>query len=118
MSKHFHSLKEGDELEIKGPLPKPKYEANKFKRIGMVAGGTGQLSAAQQQQQQQQSGSRGCAALHVLTRLKLWTSHRFSSLGISPMLQVVDAIIANPNDKTEVSLSAAKRKSKLATSGE
>jgi len=64
MSSHFHSLKEGDTLDIKGPMPKPKYEANKYAKIGMIAGGT----------------------------------------GITPMLQVIDAIIANPNDKTQVSL--------------
>jgi hypothetical protein len=85
MSRHIHSLKVGDSLEIKGPFPKVrpepltlaqpvirsdclsssshascshsrfafndgsrslllqlKYEANKWKQIGMVAGGTGE----------------------------------------------------------------------------
>lgn len=41
MSKKFGELKVGDTLDIKGPLPKFKYEANKYKQIGMIAGGTG-----------------------------------------------------------------------------
>eukprot|EP00850_Spirogloea_muscicola_P021589 SM000255S08768 [mRNA] locus=s255:170703:174046:+ [translate_table: standard] len=51
MSKHIHSLTPGDELEVKGPIPK-------------VAGGT----------------------------------------GITPMLQIIDAILKNPDDHTQVSL--------------
>jgi len=64
MSKHFGDLKEGDELEIKGPIVKLPYAANMKKHIGMVAGGT----------------------------------------GITPMLQVAEAILRNPEDKTKVSL--------------
>jgi len=64
MSKHIHTLNVGDSLEIKGPFPKLKYEANKWAQIGMVAGGT----------------------------------------GLTPCLQVIDAIIANPQDKTQVHL--------------
>jgi len=41
VSKFVHSLKVGDKADIKGPFPKLKYEANKWKNIGMVAGGTG-----------------------------------------------------------------------------
>jgi cytochrome-b5 reductase len=41
MSKHFDELKVGETLAIKGPLLKYKYEPNKFKQIGMIAGGTG-----------------------------------------------------------------------------
>jgi len=41
MSQHIHSLKPGDKLEIKGPLPKLQYKANMKREIGMVAGGTG-----------------------------------------------------------------------------
>merc|ERR1712144_169839 len=64
MSKHFGRLKEGDGLEIKGPIVKLPYVANMKKEIGMVAGGT----------------------------------------GITPMLQVAEAILNNPEDKTKVSL--------------
>jgi len=64
MSKHIHSLKEGDSLEIKGPMKKLAYEPNKYKQVGMIAGGT----------------------------------------GITPMLQVIEKILSNPNDKTRVSL--------------
>lgn len=41
MSQHIHAMKPGDDLEIKGPLPKLKYEPNMKKHIGMIAGGTG-----------------------------------------------------------------------------
>lgn len=41
MSKHIHSLKPGDKLEVKGPLPKIKYTPNMKKSIGMIAGGSG-----------------------------------------------------------------------------
>ena len=36
MSKHIHSLKPNDVLEMKGPNLKFKYEAGKFKQIGLV----------------------------------------------------------------------------------
>ncbi|KXZ46595.1 hypothetical protein GPECTOR_42g806 [Gonium pectorale] len=64
MSKHIDSLKVGDTLEMKGPIPKYPYQPNLKKHIGMVAGGT----------------------------------------GITPMLQVIDAILDNPDDKTQISL--------------
>ncbi|OMJ20349.1 NADH-cytochrome b5 reductase-like protein [Smittium culicis] len=41
MSKHIDSLKVGDSLLMRGPIIKYKYESNKFKEIGMIAGGTG-----------------------------------------------------------------------------
>jgi cytochrome-b5 reductase len=41
MSKHIHDLKVGDFLDVKGPLPKIQYAPNKWKKIGMIAGGTG-----------------------------------------------------------------------------
>lgn len=41
MSKHLASLKPGDDVEIKGLLPKIQYKPNMKKRIGMFAGGTG-----------------------------------------------------------------------------
>lgn len=41
MSTHIHSLKPGDTLEVKGPLPKYSWEANKHKHIALIAGGTG-----------------------------------------------------------------------------
>ncbi|PVU95860.1 hypothetical protein BB561_001521 [Smittium simulii] len=41
MSKHIFNLSVGDELLIKGPITKLKYEPNMRKEIGMIAGGTG-----------------------------------------------------------------------------
>eukprot|EP00243_Klebsormidium_subtile_P004238 TRINITY_DN18069_c0_g1_i1.p1 TRINITY_DN18069_c0_g1~~TRINITY_DN18069_c0_g1_i1.p1 ORF type:complete len:353 (-),score=92.03 TRINITY_DN18069_c0_g1_i1:246-1304(-) len=64
MSRHIDSLKPGDTLEIKGPIPKLPIKENMKKSIGLVAGGT----------------------------------------GITPMLQVIQQILKNPNDKTQVSL--------------
>ncbi|XP_051132239.1 NADH-cytochrome b5 reductase-like protein [Andrographis paniculata] len=64
MSQHFASLKPGDEVEVKGPIQKLRYNPNMKKHIGMIAGGT----------------------------------------GITPMLQVIDAIVKNPDDNTQVSL--------------
>lgn len=64
MSKHFDSLKPGDVLEVKGPIPKLPYTPNMKKTIGMIAGGT----------------------------------------GITPMLQIIDAILRNPDDYTQVTL--------------
>jgi cytochrome-b5 reductase len=41
MSNHIHSLKPGDSLDIKGPLPKYQWTANKHPHITLIAGGTG-----------------------------------------------------------------------------
>ncbi|KAI9725653.1 MAG: NADH-cytochrome b5 reductase [Chrysothrix sp. TS-e1954] len=41
MSEHIHSMKEGDTLEVKGPIPKYPMTPNKHNHIAMVAGGTG-----------------------------------------------------------------------------
>jgi len=64
MSKHFTTLKQGDVIELKGPLPKLPYLPNMKKSIGMIAGGT----------------------------------------GITPCLQVIKAVLNNPEDKTQVVL--------------
>ncbi|MCO5602532.1 hypothetical protein L7F22_056665 [Adiantum nelumboides] len=64
MSRHIGSLKPGDTLEVKGPIPKIPYKPNMKKNIGMVAGGT----------------------------------------GITPMLQVIDAILSNKDDLTKIYL--------------
>ncbi|KAG7401835.1 NADH-cytochrome b5 reductase [Phytophthora boehmeriae] len=41
LSKHIVELKEGDALEMKGPFQKFKYSPNMYKKIGMIAGGSG-----------------------------------------------------------------------------
>ncbi|KAI8372745.1 uncharacterized protein BYT42DRAFT_577860 [Radiomyces spectabilis] len=41
MSKHIHDMKIGDELEIKGPIPKFNWESSNVENVGMIAGGTG-----------------------------------------------------------------------------
>lgn len=72
MSKHFHQMKEGEKLALKGPLPKMAYKPNSYKSIGMIAGGT----------------------------------------GITPCLQVLEEILNNPADKTQVKLVFANTSSK------
>ncbi|ORX68699.1 cytochrome-b5 reductase [Linderina pennispora] len=64
MSKHIHTLKPGDTIEMKGPIPKYPYKANALKEIGMVAGGS----------------------------------------GITPMLQFIEQITNDPEDKTKLTL--------------
>ena len=41
MSTHMHDMVPGQRLEIKGPLPKYPWAANKHQHIGLIAGGTG-----------------------------------------------------------------------------
>ncbi|KAK1757433.1 hypothetical protein QBC47DRAFT_375980 [Echria macrotheca] len=41
MSTHLHDMKPGDKLDVKGPLPKYPWSANKHSHIALVAGGTG-----------------------------------------------------------------------------
>jgi cytochrome-b5 reductase len=41
LSKHVVGLKEGDVLEMKGPFLKFEYKPNKYKKIGLIAGGSG-----------------------------------------------------------------------------
>ncbi|CAH0014383.1 unnamed protein product [Clonostachys rhizophaga] len=41
MSTHIHNLEVGQELNIKGPLPKYPWTENKHTHIGLIAGGTG-----------------------------------------------------------------------------
>ncbi|KAK7063910.1 NADH-cytochrome b5 reductase [Favolaschia claudopus] len=41
MSKHFHTLKPGDSLKIKGPIPKFPYKENEFDEVALIGGGSG-----------------------------------------------------------------------------
>jgi cytochrome-b5 reductase len=41
MSTHIHSLVPGQSLDVKGPLPKYQWEANKHNEVALIAGGTG-----------------------------------------------------------------------------
>jgi cytochrome-b5 reductase len=41
MSKYIHTLKEGDTLFIKGPIPKFPYQTNEFDEIALIGGGSG-----------------------------------------------------------------------------
>ncbi|KAK0455819.1 cytochrome-b5 reductase [Armillaria borealis] len=40
-SKHIHSLKEGDTLAVKGPIPKWPYKHNEFDEVALIGGGSG-----------------------------------------------------------------------------
>lgn len=41
LSPHLHSLVTGDYLEVRGPVGRFKYTKNAYKRMGLIAGGTG-----------------------------------------------------------------------------
>ncbi|KAF2017806.1 ferredoxin reductase-like protein [Aaosphaeria arxii CBS 175.79] len=41
MSSHLHDLEPGQRLDIKGPIPKYQWSANKHEHVAMIAGGTG-----------------------------------------------------------------------------
>ncbi|CEP17994.1 hypothetical protein [Parasitella parasitica] len=41
MSRHIHSMKEGDTIDIKGPFEKWNWEKKPVAEVGMIAGGTG-----------------------------------------------------------------------------
>ena len=41
MSEHIHSMREGDTLSFKGPIPKYPWSENKHSEIALIAGGTG-----------------------------------------------------------------------------
>ncbi len=41
MSQYIDGLKKGDKVEIRGPIGRFKYSINSYKRIGLIAGGTG-----------------------------------------------------------------------------
>ncbi|KYQ96893.1 NADH-cytochrome b5 reductase [Tieghemostelium lacteum] len=64
MTSHMDKLYIGEYLEFRGPKGKFEFSVNRYKSIGMIAGGT----------------------------------------GITPMLQVIRAILENPEDHTEISL--------------
>jgi cytochrome-b5 reductase len=64
MGRHITGLKVGDSLKLKGPWKKLEVTPNKYKSVGLVAGGT----------------------------------------GLTPMLQVVNEVLGNPNDSTKMTL--------------
>ncbi|PKI84543.1 cytochrome-b5 reductase [Malassezia vespertilionis] len=41
MTEYLKTLKPGDQLRVKGPLPKFEYKPNEFDHIGLIAGGSG-----------------------------------------------------------------------------
>jgi cytochrome-b5 reductase len=41
MSSHMHDMEPGQRLDIKGPIPKYQWTANKHEHIALIAGGTG-----------------------------------------------------------------------------
>lgn len=41
MSTHLHDMVPGQRLDVKGPLPKYPWEANKHEHVALIAGGTG-----------------------------------------------------------------------------
>ena len=41
MSEHLHDMQPGDTLDMKGPIPKYPWTANKHDHVALLAGGTG-----------------------------------------------------------------------------
>lgn len=93
----LRSLQVGDELEVKGPIPKFKLTPNMKKNIG------GYIYA-----------QRPLCSMREDTRVLLstWTDGDISALagmiaggsGLTPMMQVASQILANKDDKTQASL--------------
>jgi len=95
VSSYLHSLKVGDDIEVKGPFVKMPYRANMKKRIGMVAGGTGITPVSQPH-----THAHTQTLTHALTHAHTH-SHTHTH---TQMLQVAKEILKNPQDKTEVHL--------------
>ncbi|KAB5553048.1 hypothetical protein DKX38_010359 [Salix brachista] len=86
MSQHFATLKSGDVVEVKGPIEKLRYSPNMKKHIGMVRAHV------------DLKRDEGHWPLLIM-RGKI-----AGGTGITPMLQVIEAILKNPDDNTQVSL--------------
>ncbi|MBA0647196.1 hypothetical protein Goklo_015102, partial [Gossypium klotzschianum] len=87
MSQIFATLKPGDVLEVKGPIEKLRYSPNMKKHIGMVRAGFLDFRFI------------------FPRRTKTCMENIAGGTGITPMLQVIDAIVKNPNDNTQVYIS-------------
>ncbi|MBA0555146.1 hypothetical protein Golob_014203 [Gossypium lobatum] len=83
MSQIFATLKPGDVLEVKGPIEKLRYSPNMKKHIGMVRAGFLDFRFI------------------FPRRTKTCMENIAGGTGITPMLQVIGAIVKNPNDNTQ-----------------
>jgi cytochrome-b5 reductase len=92
MSQYIDNMKVGELIDVKGPKGLFTYTPNMKRAFGMLAGGTGityvsNLSRA------------GCVCVCVCVAcVASHSCHR------RPMLQVIQAILKNPADRTQVSL--------------
>ncbi|CEQ42387.1 SPOSA6832_04213 [Sporobolomyces salmonicolor] len=94
MTEHIFKLKPGDELAIKGPIPKFPYKANEFESIALIAGGSGITPMWQILQAiNAQVSPQACWPRRVALT---W---RFG--GSSPVSPTVNS---NPEDKTKATL--------------
>ncbi|KAF5204204.1 Nadh-cytochrome b5 reductase-like protein [Thalictrum thalictroides] len=134
MSQHLASLKPGDVIEVKGPIEKLRYSPNMKKHIGMIAGGTGitpMLQIIEAILKNSDDNTKvsliygNVSPDDILLKEKLdilSASHPNLKIfytvdepsknwrggaggtGITPMLQIIEAILKNSDDNTKVSL--------------
>jgi cytochrome-b5 reductase len=91
MSQHLDHMKVGEVIDVKGPKGLFTYTPNMKRAFGMLAGGTGLTYVPNV------LTNSTCSAAHPLLLLLLLSECR-------PMLQVIQAILKNPEDRTQVSL--------------
>jgi cytochrome-b5 reductase len=92
MSTHLHDMNVGQLLSIRGPIPKYKWEENKYPPSPLDT-----------------FLSRPPPALSIVTMPETDFRHEAIGMvaggtGIAPMYQLIKAIFKNPNDKTKVTL--------------
>jgi predicted ferric reductase len=102
MSQYIDNMKVGELIDVKGPKGLFTYTPNMKRAFGMLAGGTGITYALVLSLSLSCSLSRHCDRTCADDVLLFFfyvcvPSHR-------PMLQVIQAILKNPADKTQVSL--------------
>ncbi len=102
VSKYMDGLKEGDRIEVKGPLPKFKYVPNMKKSIGMVAGGTG-ITPMLQVCDDDTLLSLTADACSVCLCVSCGVD-TISPASPHCCTQVIREILKNPHDSTEVHL--------------
>lgn len=122
MSKFLGELQVGDAVAFKGPIPKYPYTPNSKKEIGMVAGGEQQRGRQPSRQHVVPATGSGdtpicqacvgvCCQSCCHGSTVLGCGSRAAAVrplpagtGITPMLQVANHILDNPDDRTKVSL--------------
>ncbi|WFD25866.1 cytochrome-b5 reductase [Malassezia nana] len=92
MTQHLKSLKVGDVVRFKGPIPKHPYKANEFEEIGMIAGGSG-ITPMWQLIQEISSNPKDKTKVTLLygnkTEADILLREKFEALKNDPRFQIV-----------------------------